>query len=482
MKIFARVSPLLQKREKTSKIYSMEQGGFIVGIELGTSKIVGLLARRNAQGIISVLASESTPSESSVKHGVVYNIDEVAGKVKRIIQLLENKTDKKIAKAYFNVSGKSLQSVDYVESLSFEQATPVRQEQLDRLEKKAKEYCPDNGDVNYGIISPRIYVDGVLTTQFNNATATLIEKKFQLITGRPNINHNIRAVARKAGIEVAGLLVGNITASAMLLSPESKQKGCALIDFGAGTTSVSVYKEGFLRYYKVIPFGGRTVTKDVQALGFPPEVAEEYKIRYGKVGKERNKQAPNTPVAPSVNIKELNKIIQLRYEEIVKNALHLLTEAGLTDQIPEGFYLTGSASQQTGLTDYIAEQANLPVRKAIPHRVLINNVAELVQNPGYATILSILLFATTNCEKIKPKQEVSRQELIDTNSDNQLSSEKKIDKSTEVVQHENPVKDNKVTRTEQKEKEHEVTKVKKTSILSKFLNGMNLFGEEPDEE
>ena len=91
----------------------MEQSGFIVGIDLGTSKIVGLLGRKNEQGVISILASESIPSDNCVKHGVVYNIDEAAGKIKKLVNLLENKSGRKIVKIYVSVAGKSLRAIEY---------------------------------------------------------------------------------------------------------------------------------------------------------------------------------------------------------------------------------------------------------------------------------------------------------------------------------------------------------------------------------
>lgn len=390
----------------------MDQSGFIVGIELGTSKIVGLLARRNEQGVISILAAESVASESSVKYGVVYNIDEAAGKVKRILQLLENKVDKKIAKAYFSVGGKSLQSFPHIETMGFEQPTHITQEILQTIEHKVKEHKPNVDDVNYAVVSPRIYLDGALTTQIDNTLATLLEEHCQVISGLPNIKHNIYAVARKAGIEVAGLFVGNITAAAMLLPQQLRQEGCALVDFGAGTTSVSIYKDGLLQHYRVIPFGGNTVTKDVQALDIPFSEAEKYKINYGKVGKHSADSALENNI-PVINTRELNKIIQMRYDEIVQNVKHIIQQSGFIDKLPHGIFLTGMASQQTGLPLFIEEQTGLSTQKANPHRLFINNASELVQNPGYSSILSILLFGSENCEKSLPQEhrvEVSTQE------------------------------------------------------------------------
>ena len=387
----------------------MEQSGFIVGIDLGTSKIVGLLARKNEQGVVSVLASETISSDSCVRHGVVYNIEEAAGKVKRLINLLENKTGKKIARAYFSIAGKSLESIQHIETLPLISETDITIGMIDKLESKAKAFQPDNFMINYGVVAPKYYLDGEFVEDVTGHRASLLEGKFQIIAGRPNIKNNIRAVAEKAGIEIAGLILGPITTSALVLTQEDKIQGCALVDFGAGTTSLSIYKDGLLKFFRVIPFGGRTVTKDIRAIGFIEAAAEDYKIRYGKVGKDRNKHVAEDRADSGIDVKELNKVIQLRLEEIVLNVQNQILESGYADKIPGGLIITGGASQQTGLESYLNEKMKLPVKKATANRIMINNVSDLVQNPAYSHVLSTLLFANINCEKA---EEVVQQPVV----------------------------------------------------------------------
>lgn len=377
----------------------MEQSGFIVGIDLGTSKIVGLLARKNEQGIISVLASETIAVDSSIRHGVVYNVEEVAGKIKRVLNLLENKTGKKIAKAYFSVAGMSLESFEHTETNPLPEETDITVGMVDKLEVKAKSFQPDNFLTNYGVVVPMYYLDGKYVEDVTGHRAALVEGKFQLILGRPNIKNNIRAVANKAGIGIAGMLLGPITTSAIALSAEDKMQGCAFVDMGAGTTNVSIYKDGLLKFFSVIPMGGRTVTKDIRALGFIEAAAEDYKIRYGKVGKEKNKHVAEDRADSGIDVKELNKVIQLRVEEIVMNVHNQIEESGYAEKIPAGIIISGGASLQTGLEGFMSEKTKLPVKKAVPNKGMINNVSDLVQNPVYSHALSLLMFANGNCEK-----------------------------------------------------------------------------------
>lgn len=384
----------------------MEQSGFIVGIDLGTSKIVGVIGRKNEQGVISILASESIPSDSCVKYGVIYNIDEAAGKIKKLINLLENKTGKKIGKAYVSVAGKSLRAIEHKETKLLDGTTPITFALLDNLEQQAKLNKPEFF-TNYSVLAPEYYLDGNYEEDPIDKIGSTLEGHYRLVIGRPNIKTSLaKSITEKAQIEIAGYIVGPVAAGALVLDEHDRQAGCALADFGAGTTTLSIYKGGLLRFMSVIPFGGRTITKDVQELGFVFESAETYKIRYGRLGKDKNKATAD--VSPDVDLRELNKVIQLRQDEIILNVINQIKLSGYADELDAGIIMIGGASQMNGLVDHLAEKSQLPVKRAVAKRVYINNAAELLQNPLYTQALSLLLFANENCEKkeiVVPKVE-----------------------------------------------------------------------------
>lgn len=382
----------------------MEQAGFIVGIDLGTSKIVGLMGRKNEQGVISILASESIPSDNCVKHGVVYNIDEASGKIKKLISLLENKSGRKIGKVYVSVAGKSLRAIEYALTKDLGGESEVTFSIVDQMEQQARQNKPEFL-TNYSVVAPEVFLDGQYEQDPINKTASVVEGRYRLIVGRPNIKSNLnKCLVEKNQLEIAGYIVGPVATGAIVLDETEKQAGCALIDFGAGTTTLSIYKGGLLRYMIVIPFGGRTITKDVKELGFIDTSAESYKIKYGRVGKDRNKQATSNS---DVDVKELNKVIQLREEEIVLNIINQIKESGYTGQLDAGVIIVGAASQLTGLSEFLEEKLQMPVKKGVAKRLYINNAADLLQNPAYTQALGLLLFANENCEKKEaPKVEV----------------------------------------------------------------------------
>jgi len=416
----------------------MDQSGFVVGIDLGTSKITGVVGRKNEQGVITILASEIIPSDSSVRYGVIYNIDEAAGKVKKMISLLENKIGKKIGKAYVSVAGKSLRAVEHTEIKTLDEKMPVPFTILDEMEQRAKQNKPEFFS-NYSVLSPEYYLDGQPEEDAIDKPASTVEVRYRLIIGRPNIKSNLQKSIDKANVEIAGFIVGPVATGALVLDPIERQSGCALVDFGAGTTTVSVYKDGLLRYMSVIPFGGRTITKDIQALGFVYESAESYKIRYGKLGKRDKK---NNIVNSDVDLRELNKVIQLRSDEIFLNVIHQIKESGFADSLEAGIIITGGASQLNGLSEYFAEKAELPVKKANVKRVYINNAAELLQNPVYTQGLSLLLFANENCERKEKAPEpmvVQPVEAIPTEDDNTDQNKKEKKKKSDKEKQPGPL-------------------------------------------
>lgn len=382
----------------------MEQSGFTVVVELGTTKITGIVARQNTQGVITILASETIPSDLCVKYGVVYNIDAAGGKIKKLINLLENKIGKKIGFVYVSVAGKSLRAKEHTETKLLDGNTPITVPMLDAMSQQAKLNKPDFF-TNYSVHESQYFLDGVFEENPIGKTASSLEARSIIVIGPPNIKANLkRSIEDKAQIQIKSYVTGAIAAGALVVDPEDRQEGCALIDFGAGTTTLSIYKEGLLKFMTVIPFGGQTVTKDVQALGFPFDAAEKYKIKYGKLGKHAKDGEKELP--EEVDLRELNKVIQLRMDEIILNVLHQMKESGYSEDLKAGIFTIGGASLLTGLNDYLEEKSQMPVKRATPKRVYINNAADLLQDPAYSQVLGLLLFAQENCELVEaPKPE-----------------------------------------------------------------------------
>lgn len=377
------------------------ESGFIVAIDLGTHEIKGVVGRKNEDDVISVLASASVPSDQSIRRGLIHNIDKAGAKIRQLINYLENNLDgHKIAKAYVSISGQSLHSVDYREQKNLSSSGEVTEEVINQL-KREVEKLPSDMTVKYQIGGVEYFVDNKPELNPVGVTCSSIEANFKVIEGRPNLYSVTEKAFKKAGIEIADCLVGAIAAADIALTEDEKELGCGFIDFGAGTTTLSIYKGGIFRTMVTLPFGGRNITKDISSLNFTENEAETYKRSYGKA---RN-MADSNAFSPfssktEIDLVELNKVIVARLDEIVANIKEQIRLSGFEDKLGAGLIVTGGASQLKNMDSYLSEKFDLPVRFTSAKRSTINNNPKIADDPAYTEVLGLLRLGTLDCEEI----------------------------------------------------------------------------------
>ncbi len=398
----------------------LQSSGFIAAIDFGTSQIRGIIGRRNENNVVSVLACESLPSGGCIRRGTIYNIEESAGKVRKLINLLENSIGKKIGKVYVALNGQSIHTEEIYERKQLSSSGIVTEETIRQLRETAKSYKPDFQS-KYVIADVEYFLDEKSEQNPVGVTCSVIEAAFQMVVGRPNLAANIEKVIKdKAHVEIAEFIAGPIAAAEIALTKEEKELGCAFIDFGAGTTTVSVYKNGILRRMVVIPFGGKNITKDIAELNFVETDAEQFKIKFGKAktGNE-NSSMFSSPFSspfvakPEIDLEELNKVILLRLDEIVANAKEQIKQSGYAEQLGAGLIITGGASQLRNMEVYLQSKFDMPVRKASARKNMVNNFPELSNDPAMTLLLGLLLQGSDDCAfSAKPVDE----EMEDTES------------------------------------------------------------------
>lgn len=382
----------------------MTQSGFIAVIDLGTSKIKGVVGRKNENGVISILASNSIDSGNSIRRGMVYNIEQAGANVYKLIMTLENSIERRIGKVYVSLSGQSLHTQEFSEMLRISSGM-VTEEEVRRLRKSAEKFQPDLRR-NYSIADVEYYIDDKPERSPVGVTGTEIEAGFKLIVGRPNLLTNIeKCITAKTELQIADYVVGPMASAAIALNEEERELGCAFLDFGAGTTTLSVYKGGILRRMVVIPFGGKNLTKDICALNFTEGDAEQLKIKFGKAFESQDGPMFMSPFSskPDVDLSELNKVIGMRLDEITANIKEQISLSGYEGQLGSGLIITGGASQLKNLDLYLTQKLKMPVRKASAKKTLVNNSPDLMHDPSFTQALGMLLFAEENCELIKPE-------------------------------------------------------------------------------
>ena len=283
------------------------------------------MGRKNENGVISVIASASVNGSginegSSIRRGKVHNLELAGASVAKLIQKLENSSGRKIGKAYVSLAGQSLHTIDFSAKRNLSSGI-VTDDDVKQLRKAAERYRPDLRQ-NYCVADVEYYIDDKPEKSPVGIRGEEIEAGFKLLVGRPGLTSNIKqSITTKTNLEIADYVVGPLAAAVMALTDEEKELGCAFIDFGAGTTTLSVYKKGILRWMVEIPFGGDNITRDISELNFTEEDAERLKTKFGKAMDTREGSIFSSPFSskPDIDLEELNKVIVMRLDEIIAN-------------------------------------------------------------------------------------------------------------------------------------------------------------------
>lgn len=398
----------------------MTQSDFIAVIDLGTSKIKGVVGRKNENNVISIMDSEIIDSGNSVRRGMVYNIEEAGASIRKLLTMLENSIGDKIGKVYVSLTGQSLHTLEFRERVMLSSGGIVTQDVVDQLNSSAIKYTPDL-QKNYAVADVEYYIDSKTEKNPVGVTGSEVEASFQIVVGRPNLLSNIeKSVTGKAKLPIADYIVGALASAAVTLNEEEKELGCVFIDFGAGTTSVSVYKDGILRRFVVIPFGGKSITKDISALNFTENDAEQLKIKFGKAIETHESPFFSSPFSskPDIDLTELNRVIGLRLDEITANIIEQIHLSGYENKLGAGVVITGGASQLKNLTEYLVQKFKMPVRRATAKKSYINNAPELISNPSFTQALGMLLIGQESCRLVLD-------EVIDKSNDNHQPEKKR---------------------------------------------------------
>lgn len=404
----------------------MQLKEFIAAIDLGTSKIVGVIGTKDVMGSITIHALEKEDSEGCIKRGCIQNVDEAASKVKRLIVKLENRIKTKIGKVYFNIGGQSLQSVEHKVMRQLNEDTPITDEIINSLKNESMNFSVPGKEI-FEIVPAEYLIDGRKVEQPVGVYGSEIEATHLLIVGRPALLKNLKRVEEKVGMPLAGVMVTPLAASSVVLSEADKRLGAVLVDFGAATTTVSVYAEGFLRNLTVIPLGGSVITRDISSLQFLEKDAEDLKIHHGNASPNLEdtedrvlKQNQGGVDSPDIQLRKLHQVILCRTEEIIENVMNQVKLAGFDNLISGPFVLTGGASKMKGLTELFRSKGAKDVRLGnIQRSVTSKHYQEHIRDTAYAVVLGMLYRANENCRLPEPPPEVEKvevSEMIETSA------------------------------------------------------------------
>lgn len=380
----------------------MAEKKFIVAIELGSSKVTGVAGQKNPDGSISVLALVKEDASSFIRKGVVYNIDKTAQCLQNIIQKLEAQLKTHIAQVFVGVGGQSIRGVRNSIVKDLTEETIITQQMVAEL--MDANWALDYPDQKILDVAEQEYrVDSQLQMDPVGIRASRLEGNFLNILERKSFFLNINKCFEVAGINVADMYLAPLALANSVLTEAEKRSGCALVDMGADTTTVTVFSKNVLRHLAVIPLGSDNVTKDIATLQMEECDAEKMKLKYASAFTESNEIDTTLKYSidadRQVESQKFIEIVEGRVTEIIENVRYQIPSE-FNDKLLGGIILTGGGANMKNMEKAFKVLTGIDkVRTAKFVTMTINSSNDLINahNGMMNTVLGLLAKGDINC-------------------------------------------------------------------------------------
>ncbi|WP_323752617.1 cell division protein FtsA [Marinobacter sp.] len=375
---------------------SVETENMIVGLDIGTSKVVAIVGKRKMDGTIEVVGIGSHPSRG-LKRGVVVNIEVTVQAIQRAVEEAELMAGCRIHSVYAGIAGSHIKSLNSHGIVAIRDRE-VTQADIDRVIDAAQAVAIPADQKVLHILPQEFVIDnqeGIKEPM--GMSGVRLEAKVHLVTCAVNAAQNIDKCVKRCGLEVDDIILEQLASSHAILTEDEKELGVCVVDVGGGTTDIAVFTGGAIRHTAVIPIAGDQVTNDIaMALRTPTQNAEEIKIKYAcaltqLAGAEDTIKVPSVgDRAPrDLSRQALAEVVEPRYEELFTLVQSELRRSGFEEMIPAGIVITGGSSTMEGVVELAEEIFHMPVRLACPQAV--SGMTEVVNNPIYATGVGLLI-------------------------------------------------------------------------------------------
>lgn len=352
----------------------MNDARYVAAIEISSSKIIAVVGKAHPDGQLEIIASEQEKGVESVRYGIIKNLEETSARINRILaklQMRPNVAPRQFTGIFVGLSGRSMRAIPTHASLSLPEETEISDTIINELLRKALSTAIDSSLKVVDAVPRKFKVDRTDTDSPKGAVGSKISADYDLIVCRPEIEKMIvRTIEDKTGLKINGLVVSALATGQIVLTSEEKQLGCMLVDMGAETTSVTIYRDGHLVYFVTLPFGGRNITRDITSLNVLEEKAEDLKITSGNAIPREKISDLNYNGISDVDVSNL---IVARSEEIVVNILKQIQYAELKEKdLPGGIICIGGGSRLNGMLDLLGTKSGLRVRRgSLPNYIRI---------------------------------------------------------------------------------------------------------------
>jgi cell division protein FtsA len=381
-----------------------EDKNLIVGLDIGTSKIVTIVAELLPEGTLKVIGLGQHPSRG-LKKGVVINIDSTMQAIQRSLEEAELMADCKIKTVFTGIAGNHIKSLNSHGMVKIKDAE-VSQMDVDRVVETARAVALPADQQILHILTQEFIIDGQDDVREPLGMSGMkLEVKVHIVTGAVAAAQNIVKCIKRCGLEVSDLILQPLASSIAVLTEDEKELGVCLVDIGGGTTDIAVFKNGAIRHTAVIAIAGDQMTNDIAvAFRTPTQSAEDIKIKYGCALRQLADPREVVEVpgvdgreARQLSIQTLAEVIEPRVVELYELVLQELRRSGMEEMIASGIVITGGSAMMRGMMELGEEIFHMPVRLGMPRYV--GGLSEVISNPRYATGVGLILMGKQQLER-----------------------------------------------------------------------------------
>jgi cell division protein FtsA len=375
----------------------------LVGLDIGTSKVVAIVGEIKADGALEIIGIGSHPSRG-LKKGVVVNIESTVQSIQRAVEEAELMAGCEIHSVYAGIAGSHVRSLNSHGIVAIKDKEVV-QGDVERVIDAAKAVAiPADQKILH--VLPQEYIidsqEGIRDPI--GMSGVRLEAKVHIVTGADSAAQNIVKCVQRCGLAVDDIVLEQLASSYAVLTEDEKDLGVCVVDIGGGTTDIAVFGGGAIRHTAVIPIAGDQITNDIAvSMRTPTQYAEDIKIKYAcalsqLANPDETIEVPSVGDRPPRRLarQTLAEIVEPRYEELFGLIRDELRRAGLEEQVATGIVLTGGSAKMEGAIELAEEVFHMPVRLGVPQYV--TGLSEVVSNPIHATGVGLLLYAKSNLE------------------------------------------------------------------------------------
>ncbi|MBE9466944.1 MAG: cell division protein FtsA [Bacteroidetes bacterium] len=373
---------------------------FIAAVDIGTTKIVAIIGKKNNNGKLEILGLGNAPS-SGVKRGVVLNIEKTVCSIIEAVKHAEKNSECKISNAFVGIAGQHIRSIrnrGYINRETYDEE--ISPDDVQNLIDDMYRIPIDVGEEIIHVLPQNFIVDNETGVRSPvGMFGKRLEANFHIVIGQTAAGNNIKKCINRAGLNVNKMILEPLASSNAVLTEDEKEVGVAIVDIGGGTTDVAVFYDGIIRHTSVIPFGGNIITNDIKiGCSILERQAEALKIKFGSALADEAQENKVVTIpgisgrqSKEISFKSLAHIIQSRMEEIIAEIYFEIETSGFADKLGAGIVITGGGALLKNLPQLVAYKTGLDVRIGFPNEYLTSNVVDDINQPRYSTAIGLIL-------------------------------------------------------------------------------------------